>query len=173
MRRREFISLLSGAAAWPLTARAQQADKMPVVGFINAAAAQNYKRQVAAFLNGLQEAGYIDAQNVIIEDRWAEEQIGQWPALAADLVQRRVSVIAAMTTAAALAAKAATTVIPIIFEMGADPIKIGIVCSLSRPGGKHHRCDPIKCGDGTEAATVVTRTTSKCARHCAASERCS
>ena len=136
MQRRQFIALLGGAAAaWPLAARAQQADKMPVVGFINAAAAQNYKRQVAAFLHGLQEAGYIDGQNVIIEYRWADEQIDRLPALAADLVQRRVSVIAATTTAAALAAKAATTVIPIIFEMGADPIKIGLVSSLSRPGG--------------------------------------
>jgi putative ABC transport system substrate-binding protein len=135
MRRREFISLLGGTVSWPLAARAQQADKMPVVGFINAATAQNYKRQVAAFLNGLREAGYIDGQNVSIEYRWADEQIDRLPALAADLVQRRVGVIAATTTAAALAAKAATTVIPIIFEMGADPIKIGLVSSLSRPGG--------------------------------------
>jgi putative ABC transport system substrate-binding protein len=135
MRRREFISLLGGTVSWPLAARAQQAGKLPVVGFINAAAAQNYKRQVAAFLNGLREAGYTDGQNVIIEYRWADEQIDRLPALAADLVQRRVSVIAATTTAAALAAKAATTVIPIIFEMGADPIKIGLVSSLSRPGG--------------------------------------
>ena len=136
MRRRAFITLVGGAAVgWPLAARAQQTDKMPVVGFINAAIAQNYKRQVAAFLNGLREAGYIDGQNVIIEYRWADEQVDRLPALAADLVQRRVGVIAATTTAAALAAKAATTVIPIIFEMGADPIEIGLVSSLSRPGG--------------------------------------
>jgi putative ABC transport system substrate-binding protein len=108
---------------------------MPVVGFINAAAAKNYKRALAAFLNGLQEAGYIDGQNVTIEYRWADEQIDRLPALAADLVQRRVSVIAATSTAAALAAKAAATVIPIIFEMGADPIKIGVISSLSRPEG--------------------------------------
>ena len=136
MRRRAFITLVGGAAVgWPLAARAQQTDKMPVVGFINAATAQNYRRQVAAFLNGLRESGYIDGQNVIIEYRWADEQIDRLPALAADLVQRRVGVIAATTTAAALAAKAATTVIPIIFEMGADPIGIGLVRSLSRPEG--------------------------------------
>jgi putative ABC transport system substrate-binding protein len=136
MRRRDFIKVIVGsAAAWPLAVRAQQADKLPVVGFINAATAQNYRRQVAAFLNGLRESGYIDGQNVIIEYRWADEQIDRLPALAADLVQRRVGVIAATTTAAALAAKAATTVIPIIFEMGADPIGIGLVRSLSRPEG--------------------------------------
>ena len=107
MKRREFISLLGGAAAWPLAARAQQADnKMPVVGFINAAAAQNYKLEVAAFLNGLREVGYIDGQNVTIEYRWADEQKDRLPALVADLIQRHVTVIAATVTLSVLSSVA-------------------------------------------------------------------
>jgi hypothetical protein len=162
MRRREFIAGVVSAAAWPVVVRAQQ-RAIPVVGVLFTRSADDYKIEIVAFLQSLKEAGFIEGQNVTVEYRYAEGQSARLPQLAADLVRRRVAVIVAPSSAAALAAKATTTTIPIVFNAGPDPVALGLVASLNRPGGNvtgGQFRDPA----GTETIAIAPRADTQCCR---------
>ena len=168
MQRREFIRVYGGAAVgWPLVARAQQA--VPMIGFLNGGSAWEYADVVAAFRQGLRDAGRVEDQNLRIEYRWAEGHYERLPTLAAELVYRRVTAIAA-SAPAAVAAKSATTSIPIVFVTAADPVEIGLVRSLNRPGGNLTRPDSAQRPVSTKETTNTSRTAPSHEKVCLASQ---
>ena len=160
MRRRDFITLLGAAAPWPLAARAQQQPSVPVVGLLRNTPSASFEHIVAALRRGLSEAGFVDARNVDIEQRWAEGYDDRLPALLADLVGRRAAVIVA-NTAGALAAKAAATTVPVVFATGSDPVRDGLVASLNRPGANFTGVTFISSDLGTKRLELLRQLVSR------------
>jgi len=157
MRRREFIAGVAGAAAaWPVAARAQQAA-MPVIGFLGSQSADDYKSTYVPFIQSMKETGYVEGQNVVIEHRYAENQMDRLPSLATDLVRRRVAVIVTSGAPAALAAKATTTTIPIVFITGGDPVALGLVARPQPSRRQRHRQRHFRRGGGAETVAIAPR----------------
>jgi len=160
IRRRQFITLIGGAAAWPVAARAQQEPGVPLVGLLRNTPSASFEHIVAALRRGLSEAGFVDSRNVAIEQRWAEGDDDKLPALLADLVGRRVAVIVA-NTAGALAAKAAATTVPVVFATGSDPVRDGLVASLNRPGANFTGVTFISSDLGTKRLELLRQLVSR------------